>query len=141
MSLYRGAINPPQEAALHRCSYKEVFWKHTENLLENTHAEVRFQQSYKATLLKSHFGMFFFFHVNILPVFRTPFLRTPLEDCFHGFWIRLWLMPQSLNEALVWPYNHTACISRWNDVETVIYTSFQHGIQVACLSGCYEIIC
>ena len=31
------------EAALQRCSYKEVFWKYAVNLQENTHAEVRFQ--------------------------------------------------------------------------------------------------
>ena len=31
------------EAALHRCSYKKVFWKYIANLPENTHAEVWFQ--------------------------------------------------------------------------------------------------
>ena len=31
------------EAALQRCSYKEVFCKHAENLQENTHAKVWFQ--------------------------------------------------------------------------------------------------
>ena len=28
------------KAALHRCSYKKVFWKHVSNLQESTHAEV-----------------------------------------------------------------------------------------------------
>ena len=31
------------EAALQRCSYKNVFWKYTSNLQENIHAEVWFQ--------------------------------------------------------------------------------------------------
>ena len=31
------------KAVLHRCSYKEVFWKHAANLQENTHSEVQFQ--------------------------------------------------------------------------------------------------
>ena len=35
----------------------KVFWKYAANLQENTHAEVWFQKSYFATLLKSHFGM------------------------------------------------------------------------------------
>ena len=43
------------EAVTQRCSYEKVFWKYAANLQENT--EVRFQQSCKATLLKSHFGM------------------------------------------------------------------------------------
>ena len=30
----------PAEAAVQRSSYKKVFWKHAENLLENTHAVV-----------------------------------------------------------------------------------------------------
>ena len=43
------------EGALQRCSYKKAFWKYAANLQENTHAEMWFQQSYKVTLLKSHF--------------------------------------------------------------------------------------
>ena len=39
------------EAAIQRCSYEKVFWKYAANLQENTHAEMRFQQSYKATNL------------------------------------------------------------------------------------------
>ena len=31
------------EAALHRSCYKKVFWEYAADLLENTHAEVRFQ--------------------------------------------------------------------------------------------------
>ena len=30
------------EAALHKCSYKKVFWKHAANLQESIHAEVWF---------------------------------------------------------------------------------------------------
>ena len=45
------------EAAIQRCSYKKVLRKYEANLQENTYAEVRFQQSYKTTLLKSHSGM------------------------------------------------------------------------------------
>ena len=52
-------LGPSQksEAALHRCSYKKVFRKYAANLQENNHAEVRFQYSYFATLLKSHFSV------------------------------------------------------------------------------------
>ena len=31
------------EAAIQRYSYKKMFWKYAANLLEKTHAEVRFQ--------------------------------------------------------------------------------------------------
>ena len=31
------------EVALHRCSYKKVFWKYAANLRENNHVEVWFQ--------------------------------------------------------------------------------------------------
>ena len=31
------------EAAIQRCSEKQVFWKYAADLQENTHAEVRFQ--------------------------------------------------------------------------------------------------
>ena len=41
-----------KEAALRKCLYKQVFWKYAANLLENTHAEARFQWSCKATLLR-----------------------------------------------------------------------------------------
>ena len=43
------------EAVTQKCSYEKLLWKYAANLQENT--EVRFQQSCKATLLKSHFGM------------------------------------------------------------------------------------
>ena len=33
---------PWTEAALPRCSYKQVFWKYAANLQENSHVEVRF---------------------------------------------------------------------------------------------------
>ena len=36
---------------------KNVFWKYTANLQETTYADVWFQQSFFATLLKSYFGM------------------------------------------------------------------------------------
>ena len=38
-------------------SKKLVFWKYVANLQENTHAEVWFQWSCFATLLKLHFGV------------------------------------------------------------------------------------
>ena len=41
----------------HRCSYKKMFRKYAANLQENTHVEVLFQSSCKATILKSHFSM------------------------------------------------------------------------------------
>ena len=34
------------------------------------------------------------------------------------------------------PYKHTTCIPRWNDVKTVVSTSFQREILVVCLWGC-----
>ena len=34
-----------------------VFWKYAANLQGNTHANMWFQESCNATLLKSHFGM------------------------------------------------------------------------------------
>ena len=45
-----------------KCNFDEVakvFWKYAAKLQENTYAEVRFQLSCKATLLKTHFGMVF----------------------------------------------------------------------------------
>ena len=35
--------NDLAEAALHTCFFKEVFWKYTANIQDNTHAEVWFQ--------------------------------------------------------------------------------------------------
>ena len=40
-------------------SKEEVFWKYETRLQENTHAEVRYQWSCFATLLKSYFRMGF----------------------------------------------------------------------------------
>ena len=48
---------PDIQTSLQRCSYKKVFWRYAENLQENTHTEVQYQQSCFATLLKSHFRM------------------------------------------------------------------------------------
>ena len=48
-------MNP--EETLHRCSYNMLFRKYTANLHKNIHVKVRFSESCKATLLKSHFGM------------------------------------------------------------------------------------
>ena len=42
---------------MRRCSEEKVFWKYAAHLQENTHAEVWFQESCFATLLKSHFDM------------------------------------------------------------------------------------
>ena len=46
-----------KEAALQRYLQEEVLWRYTAYLQENTHAEVRFQYSCFAALLKSHFGI------------------------------------------------------------------------------------
>ena len=43
-----------------------VLWKYAPNLQVNTHVEMRFQQSCKATLLKTHFGVGVLLHI-----FRT----------------------------------------------------------------------
>ena len=43
----------------------------------------------------------------------------------------------SLNFKWVYPNKHTTWILRWNDVETVVSTSFQRGIHVVCLLGYY----
>ena len=47
------------EAAVQKWPLEKVFSKYAANLQENTHAEVRFQQSCKAiaTLVESHVGM------------------------------------------------------------------------------------
>ena len=56
------------EAATQRCSQEKVFWKYAANLLENTHAEVRF-----------HFIEISLRHgcspVNLLHIFRTTFTK------------------------------------------------------------------
>ena len=57
--------------------HPEVFlrkdvWKYAANLQENTHAEVRSQITLR------HWGS----PVNLLHIFRTPFRRTPLNNCF-----------------------------------------------------------
>ena len=54
---------PGNLEALHSSSYKKMFRKHSANLQENTHAEVRFQKSCKGTLLKLHFGMGFLLQI------------------------------------------------------------------------------
>ena len=70
-----------------------MFWKIAADLQENTHAEVRFQQSCKATIFKSHFGMGVL--LKLCCIFSEHFsLRPPLDGCFcillwcfHG-WLR-----------------------------------------------------
>ena len=52
---------------------------YTENLQENIHAEVSFQQSCKATLLKSHFGL------RVLLCCAAYFQNTPPKGCFCYF--------------------------------------------------------
>ena len=70
-------IFKPSEVPLQRNSFKKVFWKYAANLQENTHAEVQFHWSCKATLLKhtSTWG----FSVNLLHIFRTPFYKNTSE--------------------------------------------------------------
>ena len=57
LQIFDRVLHVTPEEALHRCSYKKVFWKYTAKLQEITHAEMRFQWSCKATLLKLHFAM------------------------------------------------------------------------------------
>ena len=35
-----------REAVIQRCSVKKLFWKYAANLQENTHAKVRFQNTF-----------------------------------------------------------------------------------------------
>ena len=66
------------------CPLEKIFWKCAANLQENTHAEVWFQQSCFATLLRSHLGIFFFLQTCCI-ISDHLFKRTNLEGCF---WIR-----------------------------------------------------
>ena len=56
--------NIPSETALHRYSYKKLFWKYAANLQENAHAEVWFIE------IKLRHGCSL---VNLLHTFRTSF--------------------------------------------------------------------
>ena len=51
--------------------------------------------------------------------------------CLHSIANNFWMIFQFSSE----PYKHTTCIPRWNDVETTVPTSFQHGIHGVCLQG------
>ena len=74
---------------------KKIFWKYAVNLQENTHAEVWFQYSCFATLLKSHFGMGIL--LKICCIFSEHFfLRRPLSGCF-------WIQCQMLNNDFYVP--------------------------------------
>ena len=68
------------EAALQRCSQEKVLWKYKANLQENTPC-----RSVISIKLQSNFIQITFRHdcspVNLLHIFRTSFLRTPLEGC------------------------------------------------------------
>ena len=58
-----------------------MFWKHAASLLESTHVKVWFQESCKATLLKSHLSMGVL--LQIWCIFSEHlFLGTPLGGCF-----------------------------------------------------------
>ena len=70
------------------CPLVKVLWKYTANIQENTHVDVRFQQSCFttcfATLLKSNFGM----GVLLQICYRFSqhlFPSTPLDSCFCVF--------------------------------------------------------
>ena len=64
-------VKESAEAAIQMCSEEKVFWKYAANLQESTHAEVRFQQSCKVTLLNVAY-------YNLLHTFRTLF---PKNTC------------------------------------------------------------
>ena len=88
------------EAAIKRCSCKNVFWKFAADLQENTHAEVRFQQRGKATLLRSQFGM------GVVPkicyIFSEHlFLRTTLDGCFWRVYLKRYTRKGVLGTAVV----------------------------------------
>ena len=57
MYIYFSVKLTSTEAVIQRCSYEKLFWKYAANLQENTHAELRFQQSRYGILLISHDGM------------------------------------------------------------------------------------
>ena len=58
-----------------------MFWKYAANSQENTHATVRFHQSCKTPLLKSHFGMDVLLYI-CCTFSEHLFLKTPVEGCF-----------------------------------------------------------
>ena len=80
------------EAATQRCSLEKVFWKYAANLQGNTHAEVWFQQSCKATLLKSHFDIGVLLQICFI-FSEHIFLRAPLS-----MWLLLLLEDQQICE-------------------------------------------
>ena len=72
-----------------------MFWKYVATLQGNTHAEVWLQESCFA--MQSDFTEIILRHgcssINLLHIFRTPFLRTPMEGGFchyilpcHSWW-------------------------------------------------------
>ena len=74
--------NDKAEATLHKCPYRKLFWKCAANLQESTNDEVQFQQSCKATFLKSHFGIGVLLYICYIFLEHLS-LRTPLEGCFY----------------------------------------------------------
>ena len=68
-----------QEVALHRCS-KKVFWKYAVNLQGNTNAEVWFQKSYFATLLKSYLYVGVLVRICCI-LAKHFFIKTTVDNC------------------------------------------------------------
>ena len=71
---------PYTEVALQRCFHSNVPRKIPPNTQENTHAEVRPQESPRAALLKSHSNAGAPPQANPQ---KTPSRRAPPKDCTH----------------------------------------------------------
>ena len=89
-----------------------MFWKYAANLLENTHLQSNFIE------IASRHGCS---PVNLLHIFRTLFLETPLGGCFCSYHMALFRSPYALNFFLMlyWDFLifHSLCHpsnSRWN---------------------------
>ena len=82
-----------------------------------------------------------------LSKFSDKWLKWWNQPCSQFFRDYLWINFQSVLNSLFiykhrdhdkgkskyYPYKHTMCIPRWNDVETTVSTSFQRGIHVVWL--------
>ena len=95
----------------------KVFWKYAANSQENTHAEVRYQYSCSATLLKSHFGMGVLLYI-CCTFSEYLFLETPLSGCF---WVSL--VFGSVNAWFVTALNEEAYSNYFQPKKRVMFIS------------------
>ena len=77
-------------------------------------------------------------NIITLPSVTLSIVERVLHLAKHHKWIKfaaeivfLYFHCENLEKSLL--YKHTMWIPRWNDVETVVSTSFQRGIHVVCL--------